>query len=370
MIEPTWLPIVVGGAIAAFITPVIAAWATTRGVVDKASSAPDRKRQKHPVPLLGGVVLFVTFAIGLLIFQEQLFGGYLFPKHVIGLVAAIALLAVGGALDDMYNLSAKKQIAFPILAALIMVASGIGISYIDNPLGPDIDLAAWGITIFEHGGVPYQFLIFADLFTIAWLLVMTYTTKLLDGIDGLVSGLGVSGSLILFFISLKPDVMQPETAILAGLFGGACLGFLLWNWHPARMYLGEGGSTMIGFVLGTLAIISGAKIATTLLIVGLPLIDHSFVVARRSLSGLNPFKTPDRSHIHQRLVDAGIPVKWAASLLISISTIFGLLSIYLPRHLKSYVLIFGALIATVIGVWLIRREWRNRSKSDTMTQLS
>jgi UDP-GlcNAc:undecaprenyl-phosphate GlcNAc-1-phosphate transferase len=358
-----WLPLLIGGTLSAILTPLVIWIAKRAKIVDRAETAPERKRQRKPVPLLGGVALFVTFFIGILLLQNQLFGGYLLEKHVIGLLIAVGILTLGGALDDRFNLPAGFQILFPIISALTVIASGIGISYIDNPIGKDIDLSSWVIPLFTHHNLPYTITVFADLFTFVWLLLMTYTTKLLDGLDGLVSGLGVVGSLMLFFISVRPDVMQPETAILAALFGGVCLGFLLWNWHPARVYLGEGGSTMIGFVLGVLAIISGAKIATTLLIVGLPLIDHIIVVARRALKGLNPFTRPDRTHLHQRLVDAGIRQPVAAAILILTSAIFGYASLILPRTYKGYAILGGVLVMLLLAIWQIMREWRRRSSS-------
>jgi len=365
MIATPWLSVIIGGTIAAVLTPPIALLAKKTKTLDVAESAPDRKRHKHPVPLLGGVALFFSFILVTLIIQQDLFGGYLLPKHVIGLLSGMGLLALGGALDDKFDLPAWQQILFPVGAAVAVIASGIGISYIDNPVGPDLDLSVWTFELFSRGGVPYQVVILADLFTLGWLLLMTYTTKLLDGIDGLVSGLGVAASLVLFFLSLSSGVMQPETGLLAGGFAGVCLGFLLWNWHPARIYLGEGGSTIIGFTLGALAIISGAKIATTILIISLPIIDHAYVVFRRVLAGRNPFTRADRSHLHHRLVDAGVPTPLVAFGFIAVSTIFGLLSIALPRNMKGYALLVGGIFVIVWILWAVKRDWQQRSSSSS-----
>ena len=217
------------------------------------------------MPLLGGLAIFLGFTvllIGYSLFTDLIPGGSIRPKHLAGIVIAGGLLMVGGFLDDKYNMHPLRQMIWPVAAILVVIASGIGIGYVTNPVGETLQLEQWSLALFSYKGATYHITLLADLFTFVWLLGTMYTTKLLDGLDGLVSGVGVIGALALFALSLTPEVMQPETALIAALFAGACLGFLKYNFSPAQIYLGEGGSLFVGFTLGLLAIISGGKIAT------------------------------------------------------------------------------------------------------------
>lgn len=342
MTDVFWLPLLVGGTISALVTPLVARIAARNGIVDRPETAPERKQHKQPVPLLGGVALFITVLIGAILYFGTMTSQSIHPSHFIAVLVALGILTVGGGLDDRFNLRPSIQLLFPIAAILTVIIAGLGITYIDNPIGPDIDFATSALP--------------AAGFTFIWLLIMTYTTKLLDGLDGLVPGLGVIGSIILFLVSMRPEVMQEDTAMIAALFAGACLGFLLWNWHPARIFLGEGGSTMVGFMLGVLAIISGAKIATTLLIVALPLTDFIIVVIRRIAKGHNPLTRPDRRHVHQRLVDNGMATPKAAIILLSTSAALGVSALLLSREHKGYLILVGTIFVVLLAIWRIKTE--------------
>jgi UDP-GlcNAc:undecaprenyl-phosphate GlcNAc-1-phosphate transferase len=199
-------------------------------------------------------------------------------------------------------------------------------------------------------GIPYRLTLLADLFTVAWLMGMTYTTKFLDGIDGLVSGITVIGALVIGAVSVMQEVAQPDTALLALMVAGAFAGFLLFNAFPARVFLGEGGSTMAGFLLGTLAIISGGKIATTLLILGLPILDAAVVLIRRVLSGKSP-TTADRSHLHFKLLDIGLTQRQTVLFFWLIAALFGVSTLVLrgPEKLAA----LGVLVAVLAIISLV-----------------
>ena len=264
----------------------------------------DRKTAPHRTPLLGGVAIYLTTVALVSFMLPVLVQGYLLPKHVFGILVAGSILMLGGILDDLKNLPPKIQLIFPILACLVIVVSGIGIAYISNPFGGVWPLDQWQWTVWQKQGVPYQLTLWADVFTIGWLMVSMYTTKLLDGLDGLVAGIGTIGATIIGLLSLTAVVSQPETAIVAFIFAGACLGFLVWNVSPAKIYLGEGGALLVGFILGILAIMSGSKVATALLILGLPMLDVLAVIIRRVfIEHKSPF-TGDLFHLHYQLRDS------------------------------------------------------------------
>jgi len=157
---------------------------------------------------------------------------------------------------------------------------------------------------------------------------MIYTTKFLDGLDGLVSGVTVIGSIILFCVSLFWDVDQSGTSVLCLILAGSTLGFLLFNFYPARIFLGEGGSTFLGFMLGVLAIISGAKIATALLIMGIPILDVVWVIIRRLFNERHSAFLGDKKHLHFRLLDIGLNQRQVVLLLYLLTLIFGSIALF------------------------------------------
>ncbi len=330
--------------IAVALTFFIRRIAIRYNIVDHPSE--DRKIHTAPTPLLGGAAVILAFIAGVVLVWPELMGGYMLPKHLYGVFIGAIILLIGGVLDDKYNISPKKQFIFPVLAALSVVFCGIGIEYITNPLGGVIQLDSVQWRLFELQGLPYHITLFADLFAIVWLLGMMYTTKFLDGLDGLVSGITVIGMFILFWLSLSSNVYQPETAWVAAIAGAAFFGFLLFNWNPAKMFLGESGSLFAGFILGSISIISGGKIATALLIMGIPILDVLWVIVRRTfLEKRSPFLA-DRKHLHLRLLDIGLSQRQAVLLLYALTTVFGVSSLFLQTSTK--IIALGLLVLTML----------------------
>jgi UDP-GlcNAc:undecaprenyl-phosphate GlcNAc-1-phosphate transferase len=310
---------------AVVLTPLVRASALRYGVVDRPDGK-DAGRKVHRVPtaLLGGfaIAIAAAIAVGVAVAAGALPGAHIKAKHLIGLGIAALFLVLGGALDDRYDFRPSRQIIWPMLAAAAVIASGIGVDVITNPFGGLIHLDRVVVPVFTFGGIPYKLTLLADLFTFGWLMGTTYTTKLLDGLDGLVVGTAAIGALVVAAVSLTRDVSQPDTAALAMALAGACLGFLVYNFHPASIFLGEGGSTFAGFMLGALAIVAGGKIATTLLILGLPIFDAAFVIVRRIASGKSPVAA-DRSHLHHRLLDLGLTQRQAVLVYWLVAAMFG-----------------------------------------------
>lgn len=345
---------------AAGLTPLAIRLARRLGAVDDPAAAPTRKLHARPVPLLGGLAIIAATGIGWFTLERlgALPTADIQFKHLIGLTAAGVVLAIGGFLDDRYRLPAHRQIWWVVLAALVAITAGIGVPFITNPFGGFIDLTQVEWRLFTWGGVPYHLTLWADLFTIIWLLGATYTTKILDGLDGLVSGLGVIGSVIIFLLTLRPEVSQTGVGLLALSLAGASLGFLFWNWHPARIFLGESGSLYIGFLLGTLSIISGGKIATALLILGLPILDLLWVIVQRLRAGRSPFTTSDRRHLHFRLLDAGFSPRQSVLIVYGTITVFGLSTLYVDGVTKVLVLGGLAIMTALLAWWVMFRAQR------------
>lgn len=334
-----------GGSVA-----VVRYFAVRWDIIDRPSLP--RKQHQHPIPLLGGIAVYLGVAlpvIGLAFFSPWLVGHNLSLKTLGGVLLAGLLLVVVGAIDDKKNLLARWQVIGPLVAIGIMLVAGLGIRQVTNPFGGVVPLDQWTFILGWWQGVPATITLWADAFTIIWLLGMMYTTKLLDGLDGLVSGLGAIGALMVFLLSSATRWQQPDTALFAAVVAGACVGFTLLNWHPAKIFLGEGGSVLVGFLLGVLAIISGGKIATALLIMGIPILDVVWVIGRRILvERTNPFRTADRKHFHFRLVDAGFSHRQAVLVFYCCALLFGSLTLVLQSSEKIVAL--GVLLLVMIGL--------------------
>ncbi|MFA6388722.1 MAG: MraY family glycosyltransferase [Patescibacteria group bacterium] len=340
------------------VTIILCNIAWRYNIIDDPKKNPGRKKQAKATPLLGGWAIYLIVA-GLLIWLlPDLTAGYLLPKHIIGILLAGLVIMLGGTLDDIFSLAPRWQVIFPIIASIIVVAAGIGPNYITNPFGAVWRLDGWKLTLFTWQYLPYQLTVLADIFTISWLMVTMYTTKLLDGLDGLVPGVTFIGSVIMFFLSISPTVQQPETGLLALVFAGAAAGFLIWNFSPAKIYLGEGGALLAGFMLGILAILSGGKIATALLILGLPMLDLAWVVIRRVwIEHKSPF-SGDALHLHYQLRLLGWSDQMIAGMYYLITIIFGLSTLLFTGLAKLILLLLLGVISG-IGLYLVYHKTKS-----------
>lgn len=328
-------------------TFLVARIAVRRNILDVPDS--ERRLHKRSVPTMGGLAIFVsfflvTFTIGVLL--GYLMGGNIPFRILVAIWAGGAALMIGGYLDDKYRLPPQYTVIFPIVAALIVVSSGISAVSIHNPFTGEIIL----LDQIKAFGLP----IASSLVVFGWILVMIFTTKVLDGMDGLATGISSISALVLFGLSLTAQVMQPQTALLAVTFAGSLLGFLILNFHPAKIFLGEGGSTFAGFVLAILAIVSGGKIATAVLVLGIPLMDAFWVLLQRLSNRQNPFKG-DRKHLHFRLLDIGFSEPQAVLFLYALSGIFGVTALFLQSLGKLVLLatLVSVMIATIGTVFVI-----------------
>lgn len=329
--------------------------ATTR-IVHRASAVDHptggRKIHNRSVPLWGGLGIalsIVCFSFVLLflnasdIFSFSLDGARV--HQLIGFATGVVILLVGGLIDDVRPLGPRTQIIFPIFAALAVIMGGTGIIQVTHPFHRGALSLVW----WQGYGLSLP----SDLITFVWLLVAIYATKLLDGLDGLVAGLTVIGSGLVASLSLSPAYYQPGVAVFSGILGGAYAGFLPRNFYPARQFLGEAGSTLAGFSLGFLAILSGAKIAIALVVLAIPITDLALVALRRIRRG-DSWYAGDDTHLHFRLLRIGLSQPAAVCLFWGISLFAGIVALTMQTKGKLFLIsalvLLGALLSYFLGL--------------------
>lgn len=276
----------------------------------------------HRIARFGGIAIFLSLAIGL-----SLWLPLDLPR--IGLLISLAIIFSMGLIDDLINLKPWLKLFFQLMAVSVAIGFGIRIGQINNPFG--------SVIIFSPG--------WDIVLSSVWLLLVTNTMNLLDGLDGLAGGTTAIAAVIFFFLSWLPMVNQPETALLAVVLLGVILGFLRWNWYPAKIFMGDAGSNVLGFLLGAMAIISGAKLATAALVLGFPILDLIWAVVRRVRAGKHPFLA-DQAHLHHRFLAAGIAHPKAVIVILAIIGLFGAISL-----LSGAIVKLGALAG--IGLLMI-----------------
>lgn len=338
------------------LTGFVRRFAIKRGIVDDPAGK-RRKIHKAPIPLMGGVAIYfgllITLAIAL--WAGVLPEGEILSKHIIGLLLGGGWLVIGGVLDDKYNFKPKQQIIWPVLAVITVIVAGVGIESLSNPWGGQWFLDQVDIRLFEWRGIPYKITLLADLFTFIWLMAVIYATKFFDGLDGLVSGITIIGAFVVFFTSLSPKIAQPETALVAIIVAACFSGFLIWNFNPAKIFLGESGSTLAGFLLGSMAIIAESKVITTLVVMSLPILDLIWVVVRRTVFERKSPASADRKHIHHRLLDSGVTHRNAVLILYSWAIILGVAA-WLYQGTQQWLVLLAAIVAiAAFAIFLVKR---------------
>ena len=301
----------------------------------------------RPLVRLGGVVIFLSFTAVAAFFLPL-------EKHLLALLLGGFWLTVVGTVDDIFDLSPPVLGLAHAAAALILVLGGIGIDFVTNPLsflgGPKIfHLDIWQIP-FQIQGLTYHLTVLADLFTLIWVFALINIVDWLDGLDGLASGVGVVSTAVILAISLI--FHTPVTATLSLILGGVLLGFLAFNFSPAKILLGSGGY-LLGFLIAGLGIFSGGKIATALLVLGLPVLDTLIVLWGRFRRG-RPLHLGDRTHLHHRLLERGLSVRQVVLLEWGLCALLGGAAVFLTGWKKllaiAAVFIFGFLFNQLFGL--------------------
>lgn len=310
------------------------------GILDRPDS--ERKKHRRPIPLLGGVALFVSFwaLVAFVALYAKPYGITLLNHKLWAVFCGSVILMVLGICDDKRSLSPWLRLGITALAVLVTILGGLHLDKVTNPFG--------GVLTLESGRIatPWgPFFAVADVLVFVWLMGMMYTTKLLDGLDGLATGVVAIGSLIIFCLTMTKAFYQPNVGLLALILAGCCLGFLLFNFSSATIFLGEAGSLFIGFMLGVLAIISGGKVATAFLVLAVPILDVLRVMYLRFRHGQSVFKG-DRRHLHFALLDKGLSERQVVLFFYLTAAVFGSAALFLQTSGK--LLALGAILLVMV----------------------
>ncbi len=320
------LALVLAIVVAYVSTPLVKALAQRVGAVDVPKDG--RRMHDHPIPRMGGLAIFFGFILPVLLFVEL-------TPQIKGMLMGGIIIVVLGIFDDIYSLKAWFKFLVQIAAALVAVFSGNIVSTLSNP------------NIFSSN--PWWDLgVLSVPFTVLWIVAITNAVNLIDGLDGLACGVSTISSMTLLVIA--------TVAILMAALAGGCIGFLPYNLNPAKIFMGDTGSTFLGFILAVVSVQGLFKLYTIIsfvvpfLMLGLPIFDTAFAFIRRIAHGQNPM-SPDRSHVHHRLIDMGLDQKQAVAVLYVISAILGLSAVVLTTsgELKAMLLLLALCAAGAVS---------------------
>ena len=335
-----FISIVISWLVAFILTPIVRRYFVIHSWVEN----PVYKQQKThnatastTIPRGGGLPILSAIILTSLLFIPL-------DKHLLGIILAASLT----------DISPRFRLVTNLIAALIVVASGIGIAYISNPFGGIIDLSAFQINFSFFGS--HSIWLVSDLLAVLWIIWCMNITGWAGGVEGQLPGFVAISATFIGILGLRyvSDSGQWPLIILAGSIAGAYLGFLPYNLFPQSIMIGYSGKSLAGLLLAVLAILSGAKLATLILLLGIPMLDAIFVLFRRLISGRSLLKS-DGQHLHHLLLKSGWSKMNIAVFYWVISLILGICSLYLTSQQKLYFFIGLIILFTGFVLKISRR---------------
>jgi len=343
----------------ALATPAVRRFAPRVGAVDLPSG---RRVNKRVVPRLGGVAILFGFLlplVGLFFYENPISTAFRADRsRALGLLIGAALMAALGVLDDLRSVRAAKKLLLQILIAVFAFFAGFQIREVNLPWFGALDMGIFALPV-----------------TILWIVGLVNAMNLIDGLDGLAAGIAFFACIVNLVVGLVSG--SPLVTLVAAALGGALLGFLFYNFNPATIFMGDSGSMFIGYVLATAALLGSAGKATTavsilvpLLAMGVPIIDTLFAVVRRYLERRSIF-SPDRGHIHHRLLDLGFTHRRAVLALYGASVVFTVsaIAVYFGRSWQIAAALAVSAVAVVgmvrgLGLFQLRAVRRRQREGD------
>lgn len=331
------LAILIAFVVSFALTPVVKILAQKLGAMDVPGEA--RRVHDHPIPRMGGLAIFLGFIVSMLLFAD-------ITQEVRGILLGSIIIVITGVIDDIISLRAWTKFLIQILAAVIAVLHGVVINVVSNP---NVFSSQEAIVL---GWV-------AIPITVLWIVGITNSVNLIDGLDGLAVGVSTISSVTMFVVALL--VAEGNVAVILAALMGACVGFMPYNFNPAKIFMGDTGALLLGYVLSTVSVVGMFKFyaivtfIVPILALFLPLFDTTCAFFRRLLHGQSPMH-PDRGHLHHRLIDMGLSQKQAVAILYSISAILGLCAVVLATSgtVRLYLVVIAAASAVAVGIFIKR----------------
>lgn len=347
-----FIPIIFSFLTTAIITPVILPFIKKLKIMDDPSThIHPAVIHKKSIPRAGGIALFLGVLIP---------GLFFLPRNniVLSLYAASFISLLVGVLDDKYDLSPYLRFAANIIAAAVVVINGVNVSFITNPFG--------GILYLSNFTIPVPFFHFyitlAHIIAVIWIVWVMNMLNWSKGVDGQMPGIVAISALVIGILSLRFPVVDNLSLISAQisfLITGASLGFLIYNFYPAKIFPGY-GATSIYLLLAAVSILSSAKLATAILVMGIPMVDGVFTILRRVLTGRSPF-WHDKKHLHHLMLSFGFGQRKIAIIYWAISAVLGGISLFLSSRGKLFAII---MVIILVGGTLISLHLGIRSKNE------
>lgn len=288
--------------------------------------------KRRPIPYYGGIIIFLAFVLSVLKFVDV-------SVQVMGLIVGGAIIVVTGFLDDYFDLNPLVRLFAQFAAALLLVHFGVVIFSINIPF--------LGVISFSYP-VIYGLAVVSAAFTVLWIMTIVNVMNFLDGVSGLNSGITFIAGVTLFLLSIHPGLhadpaSQENVATIALIVSMVAFAFLVFDFPPAKILMGDTGSTFLGYVLATLAIFSGGKVATAFLVLGIPILDMIWVVLRRVFYR-QPFWRGDLKHLHHRLLDFGVKPWIVVMIYLVVSAIFGFTAVMLVSSQQKFFMMIALFI--------------------------
>lgn len=328
------LPFVFAFILSTAITYITILVYKSLGLVDRST------KQQHPkhihttaVPRGGGIPIFLAIFFTTLSFMK-------IDTQIAGLFVGAAIIAFTGIIDDIFDISPYLRLVIGVGAALIVVLVGIGISYVSNPLG--------------SGVIEFNMEILTGALTILWIVwAMNFVNMGAKGLDGQLPGVTMIAAVVMGILSFRfvNDITTWTSSYLAFALAGAYGGLLLFNMYPQKIMPGWGGGALAGYFLAVLSILSGAKVATALIVLGVPLMDVVYVIGRRIASGKSPV-WGDTNHLHHQLLKIGWSKRKVAAFYWLVTAVLGALALQLNSQMKVYTILLIAVIVGGVLLWI------------------
>lgn len=324
------IPFLVAVLIAFISTPLVKKLAFKIGAVDIPKD--DRRIHKKPMPLIGGLAIYIGVVVSSFLFVP-------IDKTLIATLIGGTIILISGIIDDIKGMSPRLKVLFQLAAGICLILGDVKIDFLTNPFSPGNE-----VIHLSYLSIPI---------TLFWVVGITNTVNLIDGLDGLASGVAMISSISFALVAGKFN--YTSVVIMSLIVAGSCLGFLPYNFNPAKIFMGDTGALFLGFMLAALSLEGVMKSVATIavivpiLILGVPIFDTTFAICRRLLSGKS-ITSADKGHLHHRLLAKGYSQKKTVLILYSVSAVFGLFAVLIAKANSNQAVYLAVILFTVTAI--------------------